>query len=403
MIEQNTPIKLLDELFKKIEKHEKETQKKGGYFNIFNILKLTTSEVGLHGILLTELLSPKGKHGQKSLFLELFLKKVGYSNLFNDLIKIKVEPEKPIGEIGENLEKGGRIDIFISNRNTCLIIENKINAGDQEKQLVRYDNYAAKEYRSYEVIYLTLFGTAANKNSITKKDKSLVKYKQISYKTEIKEWLEECASKLENKNSVKEIILQYISVIKGLTHQNENEMDEIIKKTIISKSEYIKTAFEISNSINVLKQEILKTFYKKLNDKLSNYKVETDISSLGVKDSAIKISNGKWKNHTILIYFWDNYSDIIIGIDGDKSSINKLVKSFLFEPLNDLGIGERIDKLNENWIWVNTFPTCPQLKTAKEWSELIEDNTILEVSLEIKKIVKEIDKQISKNIALKDF
>jgi hypothetical protein len=395
--------KLFEELIAEVNKHEAKTLLQGKNFNIFSVLNLTTSEVGLHSILLAELLSPKGSHGQGSIFLKLFLEEINSPDLFNGLTNVKVEVEKYIGQIDENSEKGGRIDIFISHGNTCLVIENKINAGDQEKQLVRYDNYI-KQYSKHEIIYLTPKGIKANSNSVTYKNGKTVKYKRVSYEANITKWLEKCVIELCDKNSIKEILIQYLEVVKKLTFQNENKMNTIIKSTIISKPEYIKTAFEISNSIHSLKQEILTIFYKKLGKKLSNYNIETNLKSLGTVDSSISISKDKWKNHLISIYFWGNYSDIIIGIlhKENQSSTDKLMKSFLFEPLNDLGIGERINKLS-GWIWVNTFHNFPQLKTPKEWSELIEDNTISEVSLTIEKIVSEVDIQIRKNIELQDF
>ena len=63
--------------------------------------------------------------------------------------------------IGVKTEKsGGRVDIVLDDHKGCgVIIENKVDAGDQENQLLRYDNYAKKYFKKdYRLLYLTLDG-----------------------------------------------------------------------------------------------------------------------------------------------------------------------------------------------------------------------------------------------------
>ena len=51
-----------------------------------------------------------------------------------------------IGAISEDGKNGGRFDIAIkfNNPDYLILIENKIDAGDQISQLQRYNNYAKK-------------------------------------------------------------------------------------------------------------------------------------------------------------------------------------------------------------------------------------------------------------------
>ena len=112
-------------------------------YNIFKILNLQTDEVNLHSLFLAELMNPKGSHNKGNIFLKEFL--ISISTELKDIIDldtINVTVEKFIGPISKDKTTGGRIDILIEDKNgNCIIIENKIYAGDQEKQLLRYYHY----------------------------------------------------------------------------------------------------------------------------------------------------------------------------------------------------------------------------------------------------------------------
>lgn len=61
--------------------------------------------------------------------------------------------DKWLGKIDNENETGGSIDLLITDGNTSFLIENKIWAEDQDKQLVRYGN----AYSKAPIFYLTLF------------------------------------------------------------------------------------------------------------------------------------------------------------------------------------------------------------------------------------------------------
>jgi hypothetical protein len=138
------------------QKYDQIAEITGEKFNVFSILGLQDREVRLHSALLNELLNPNGKHGQKELFLKLFIAVVN-SKIVNETIientknissqKIKEfrtetatsAVEIHAGFINKEFSEGGYIDIIINDNNKYgIIIENKIWAGDQEKQLYRY-------------------------------------------------------------------------------------------------------------------------------------------------------------------------------------------------------------------------------------------------------------------------
>ena len=118
----------------------------GEKFNIFNILKLTSDEVS-HSKFIAMLLNPKGDHCMNDLFLNLFLKTINNKecNLF-DFSNAEVKTEYSFGN--------GQIDILINTNKKKIIIENKIYAKDQDKQLKRYHDFD----KNAILLYLTLNG-----------------------------------------------------------------------------------------------------------------------------------------------------------------------------------------------------------------------------------------------------
>jgi hypothetical protein len=102
--------------------YEKIAFSSGEKFNIFNILKLESSEVRMHSAILTDLLNPEGSHGQSDLFLKLFIKQFEIQNF--ETKSAFAEAEYNSGPINQDYTKGGRIDILItdSSKNKYIII-----------------------------------------------------------------------------------------------------------------------------------------------------------------------------------------------------------------------------------------------------------------------------------------
>ena len=123
---------------------------------MFSALGVERSEL-IHSVFIKDLLDPKGMHGMKDTFLKIFLTTLVRRRLLRvDFCNFKKEMY-----IGKKTEKsGGRVDIVLDDHKGCgVIIENKVDAGDQENQLLRYDNYAKKYFKKdYRLLYLTLDG-----------------------------------------------------------------------------------------------------------------------------------------------------------------------------------------------------------------------------------------------------
>lgn len=152
------------------QRHSEEQRENAPDYNIFRDLGITHYEVETHSAMLANLLNPRQSHGQGGLFLEAFLR----------LMKGKLSPTTwesfpmPEGDISraewsvrtEQPAGGGWVDICL----TCkalgyrITIENKVEAGEQPDQLVRYWKWMAlgsKKYPRQALVFLTPEGRPA--------------------------------------------------------------------------------------------------------------------------------------------------------------------------------------------------------------------------------------------------
>lgn len=224
-----------------------ESRLRGEQFNILHVCGVNHYET-THSAILAEFLNPKASHGQGDTYLKEFLSVVGDVGLPSafDTSEASVTTEYSTS--------CGRLDILISNnKGQAIIIENKIYAGDQWKQLKRYDNFASQKYHvgNYAILYLTLCGDEASEQS-----REGVRYKCISYKDTILEWLKRCIRISAQKPLIRETMIQYSNLIKELTNQtmdamNKNELlelmannAEVVAEIFNNQSDYIKYTWE---------------------------------------------------------------------------------------------------------------------------------------------------------------
>lgn len=239
-----------------------EEWKRGEKFNIFNILNLSQDETKLHTPFIAELLNPKGSHGMKDAFLREFIK-ISDIDTELDTKEATVETEYSIGYKNNDSTEGGRIDIFIyDNKKNAIIIENKIYAGDQQNQLLRYYNYAKKNKFNFNLIYLTLNGNAASEKSLGNIN---FDYDCLSYNNDILSWLERCVQISACIPLVREIIRQYIINIKDLLNiMDKDNLNELIELT--TSKEYVESTLDIIANGDSIKTQIRRNFIESLKE-----------------------------------------------------------------------------------------------------------------------------------------
>ncbi|WP_052752858.1 PDDEXK-like family protein [Kordia zhangzhouensis] len=254
--------------------HRELTKAKGELFNIYDILSLTTNEVRTHSAFLAELLNPNGTHLLGTTFLQAFID-ILPKDIFENYLDVEnttVIVEYHIGTIDTKNKTGGRIDILLKDaKGNSISIENKIDAGDQKNQVIRYYNYNTQKNK---VIYLSKYGDEPNKESkgklIMNKD-----FYVIGYQQEIIQWLETCQALAYDQPIVRESIKQYKILIQKITHTLGNQQDKELKVAIV---EHLEEASQIATTyqqvIRKIKNDFRVKVYELLVPKFPNYSLK---------------------------------------------------------------------------------------------------------------------------------
>lgn len=205
-------------------------------FNIFEILKLERAEVRTHSALLAYFLDPRAGHNQGTLFLKAFVeilreheKKPEGASIFTENVTQDWTCASEVYLRSSNSSPNsptawGQADIVIRGQKSLILIENKIDAGDQDQQLYRYWQYVREQGKVYFLVYLTLHGGSPSQTSLSgdKHNSSMHKCPDharlevhmilLSYRMNIRPWLQQMAKEVEAK-SVSEILRQYANLL----------------------------------------------------------------------------------------------------------------------------------------------------------------------------------------------
>ena len=287
--------KFLDEvklIWKKSEVEKAEAHKRGEHFNIFNVLDLTSDETRTHSAFIAELLDPNGSHGLGDQFLQFFVNTIDCLKSWHfDTQSARVHKELSIGGKNEDCSEGGRIDIVVESNGKAIIIENKIYAGDQERQLVRYYNYGTKNYSNgIRLLYLTLNGDDASEYS---HEKLVVNedYYAIAYNHEISDWLQRCIEFSARQPLVRETLIQYQNLINQLTMNNmdKNSQEELLK--LMSDPKNIDSICSILNLEAKWREQIFNSYVlTPLKEKFKELDIE-------LKNRGVNMKRSDWKQY----------------------------------------------------------------------------------------------------------
>lgn len=248
----------------------------GEEYNLLSILGLVSDEQ-VHSKIIVSLLKPDGKHRQGELFLRLFIETLNDAIPFDvplSCANANVKREEPIGEInnkGDN-PSGGRLDILIYDADGHeIVIENKIFAKDQYRQLERYYTYLTRDGKKAEVpiLYLTPLGHAPSPDSIKNPKRIEGHYICVSYKDFITKWLEKCES--ENiPDYLRNIIQQYQNIVNRITNQSflQQMRNRLIQEAIEKDKESLESAFQIVAAYEDLKIDIETKFWQYIFDNI---------------------------------------------------------------------------------------------------------------------------------------
>ena len=271
---ESADIQRYENFFSIIRKYIDDTRKRRqrgvNDYNVFTSLLPANDEVRLHSRFLYSLLDPNGLHYQGTLFLEAFISCLEFPGLDLNWEAAVVKKEYK------------NIDLYISDGVKHIIIENKIYAADQDRQIARYIEMIESELEKGAEIYVVYLSLGRDKPSkaslgkleVVEKDSPLSTYlqdseqsqraypfKSISYKKEVKGWLESILDEVRNLTNLSVVVSQYKDVINEICGQKERKLVSIKDYFDgISKENYT----DILNQVDTLQSETRGDFINEL-------------------------------------------------------------------------------------------------------------------------------------------
>lgn len=285
------PIALWKKISDLLALNKKQDNLRGENFNLISLLGMEEEEVKTHSKIISDLLNPKGTHGQGALFLEHFIAVLKNAetapntlDLF-DCDSAYVKTEYYAGKV--TATKGGRIDIFIQDKNNRIIlIENKVNAGPTGNQLERYRG----SFPSSFLVYLTLFADN-NPNYDAFIDHNM------TYHNDLLKWLNDCRKACIDLPVLREALAQYIQLVKKLTYQrNSDIMDDTIIDHILKDNDSLESFQKLLSYRDTVNKTVQEAFLSK---------IRALVQELGMEHENIELEYLRTKEHAFIIYTAD--------------------------------------------------------------------------------------------------
>ena len=285
-------------------------------FNPYLEMWSGSNEVKLHSALICGFLDPKNNHYQGDVFLETFLESVGLKAWFGDTSNAEVYKEYFV----QTGNQEGRIDIYITNNDKHIIIENKLEAGDGDTQIEKYIEAIAKEqslessdtksseseniqvgkaYENIAVLYLTLDAKDPTQQSLGKWEiqgdylvngDNKVRFKAISYKNEILKWIKKSQAKVGCITNLNAALLFYKDVVQIITNKKENTMS-IENFLTDNKDNNMQENMGIVFEILKKRGSILDKYY---NEVMGKYKKEIEENGFEIVKANIDDKKDEW-------------------------------------------------------------------------------------------------------------
>ena len=217
-------------------------------FNIFSVLRAESDEVNLHSRFLAALLRQRRSRGASLRNLEDFLQSVVDIDDFR-LDGVEVERERH------------GIDILVFNdfSRQAVVVENKIRAPDQPRQLARYAESMENEgYREPRLLYLTLDGSDPDEGSADGRAVTSVSYRKVI------PWLERCQERAYDNPALRESVAQYIHLIRKLTGTDLKGAYMTALKDLILENNNLVLVHDLSEAMFEAKVSLFTRFWMEI-------------------------------------------------------------------------------------------------------------------------------------------
>lgn len=279
---------------------QQNSQKQRGLnnFNIFVSLRKQSDEVHVHSRFLFEMLNPNGSHYQGSLFLEKFMATIGISDFNFQAAIVRREVTRIRSKDSWSKKKRDSIDLYITDSSKHIVIENKIRAPDQPKQLSRYIDFIVDENPEINknsdlyVFYLTksdklpsedshsgygLELVGANRFLRDGGGKNRIPFVAINYEDHILNWIFECQKEIANITNLSVIFDQYRDVVLRITEQYKGAVIDMKGYFYDTNhnSDHMSMLFKLVHGFPIMRSQIMTEFFSQLEESLGEKFGET--------------------------------------------------------------------------------------------------------------------------------
>ena len=246
-------------------------------FNVFSVLHKERDEVNLHSRFLHALLDHMKPGDETNENLLDFLRHVGVEGF-------------EVGDLQDVGRECDNIDILITTRDRqrAVVVENKIDAGDQPRQLCRYYNRTkAQGHHNVHLLYLTLNGDDPSEASFCGLScEASFHYTAISYRDTLPSWLQRCQKRAYDEPALRESVAQYRHLIRKLTGTDYEEgyMNDLKNLLLEKKSvdtQNLLVAHDLIEAMTEAKIDLLHKLWRNVDAEL-----KVAIADLPVNDTA---------------------------------------------------------------------------------------------------------------------
>ena len=403
-----------------VEEYRSKREQIGLDYNVFTLMDIERRERETHEYMIYSILNYRNSLCKKE-FIKQFLRNMGIPQSFLRG-NWDVDKEHYTG-------KYGIIDLFLhsnGHNKKCVVVELKVDAGDQKSQIKRYEEYVLKcGYQDYRIVYLTLDGKKPSEQSYEgmKNPRRLL---CRNYREHVVNWLESCEEICQECGVHAGFIQQYQILLKKLSEEEKMEND--VAKLIKSSKE-LRACLEIEQALHEIKGQILYDFmdaiyhamekkgceflYVKYECAKKYYSKNSDWPGIVCKITTFSSRNksivlGLWigvEGSTLQFaigYYDEQKKEIINNNDFMKgnSRINKRIENAIIEVLNTtikynsyncIVWSYLLDEHNQKYVFKHFSVNCADLKDKamlrKEANRIAND--LLYYIKEIKAILEE--------------
>ncbi len=373
-------------------------------FSIFDYLR--TNENSLSRCF-RDLLDPNGKHGQRRLFLDSFLRRIGADHWASSSECRIVRVEQPT-------HRNRRLDIYLEFDNGLIGIENKPWAGDQGRQLSDYAAWlmqTARRRRCKYWLLVYLSNTDPIDSSISECRREKLerggRFLQMP-SSEVIEWLREGEAKTKAL-AVRVFVDQLATFIRINVNRELDMCEEVeIRNAVLVSSENLEAAFLVNRTFDSVKRQLLHQLQADLQTKLLEKEYQTDIN-VGFFDGKrgcdfCILFDGQQDVRLTLGFDSNNFCDFYFGMAGidkhliksqaERAEIHRVMTS-IFGPSDNISAESALQ-----WIWYH-YPNgivvqgFHFVEEFRNWSNhpepwiAMRDGTLAEKILEIANMVRD--------------